>query len=248
MSDDALITTVEATEIDRGPAQIQQLLQTAVDKGIAPESMEKLVALYERLEDRASVKAFNRAFASFRSECPIIRKTKTARVRMKSGGTYSYDYEPLERLLPQLEPVLFRNGFSFWWDQSIDAHQIKATFILQHEDGHRQESHFSCPATTTNPGMSDQQKYASATSYAKRQALVAGLGLATADKDTDGNEANLDRITDSQAADIEAMLTEFRPDDRTRFLKWARVAAVEDIQRGDFASCIAALEKKRNAQ
>ncbi len=220
-----------------GGGEIGDLLRAAIDKDVTVESMEKLVGLYERMEDRNAVKAFNAAFKVFRAECPEIRKTQVVQ-----AGSFAYTFAPLDEIDRVVRPHLEAHGFSYWWDSDTNGGEITVTCKLEHEAGHSKESHFTCPFTS-KAGMSDQQKHASALTYGKRQSLTSVLGLSTTDADTDGG-APLSRIDESQAALLDELIRDSKAD-RAKFLKHAKVDKVEDILQESYGALVKALEEKK---
>ena len=96
--------------------------------------------------------------------------------------------------------------------------------------------------------MNDAQKDASATSFACRRALLLALGLVTANEDDDGAAlGTCAPITDSQAADLRAMIEETGADER-KFCAWAKVDRIEDISAEFFPRAVKALDAKRRRQ
>lgn len=77
--------------------------------------------------------------------------------------------------------------------------------------------------------MSDQQRYGSALTYAKRQVLISALGLSLADPDAPSERTEHVALTDAQVANLCAALDEIGPDGRARFLKWASIESPSDL-------------------
>lgn len=238
--DDETTETRVALATPKG--EVGGLIRAAIDHGVPAESMEKLVNLYERLEDRKARAAFNVAFAKFKAGCPPIIKTATAKIVGRSGSTFTYTYTPLDVLCRTVDPPLQKRGFAYSWDSSIDGGNLmNVVCSLVHRAGYSQSSRFSCPVES-KAGMSEQQKYASALSYAKRQTLTSVLGIATTDDDSDA--AQRETIGPNLIADIETMLSDLEatvPNCRKRFLKFCGVNAVEEIDVGAAESACAAL-------
>jgi hypothetical protein len=219
-----------------------ELIQHALESGTSADQLEKLVVLHERMSDREAAKEFIEALARFQSECPAILKTKTVNVQKRSGGHYSYDYEPLDRIVPVIAPHLLRNGFSYSWDSHSEGSIITTICTLSHINGHAKSSAFSTTTQSSNPGMSEQQKAAGALTFGRRQTLVQVLGLVTADRDTDCVPA--DKITAEQEANIEALISEVGAD-RAKFLKFFSVDKVENMLAAQYGAAVRALEQKR---
>jgi hypothetical protein len=83
MTTDQLPAVAEPRQVQRvdaplAPPTIEQILIAAVERGIDPDALEKLVALQERVEAKRAEKAFNAAMATFKAECPSILKNREA--------------------------------------------------------------------------------------------------------------------------------------------------------------------------
>ena len=120
------------------------------------------------------------ALAKAQGEFPAIPKNRTAKVPMKAGGTYSYDYADLSDIVQAVRPVLAKHGLSF--SQSVAGQVLRST--LFHSSGQMISSEipFNCP-----PGGRPQDT-GSALTYARRYCLCALLGV-VAEEDDDGNIA-----------------------------------------------------------
>lgn len=230
-----------------------QLILAAIDKGASVETLEKLVALKERIEDRDAARAFIRAMAAFQAECPLIRKKTTAKITTAGGGSYSYTYAELDEIVATIAPLVEAHGFSYTWDAKVEANGfLTCTIRIRHIGGHSETSSFSLP-TDTKSAMSSQQKQAAANTFAKRQTLVSGFGLTTTDEDTDGAEPRqMDptTITEDQVVALEDLLAARnagKPKEkaeafRARFLSHMDVDAIAKIPVGAFDRAVAALQ------
>ena len=100
--------------------QVTDLLRLAVDKDIPAESLEKIVALHERIADRLAAQEFADALAAFQAECPSIIKNATAVVTGRSGGQFSYKFADLDHIAGIVRAPLREHGLSFTWDSQTD--------------------------------------------------------------------------------------------------------------------------------
>lgn len=216
------------------PTAIIELLQTAVEHGLPVETLERLQALHERVSDRAAATEFARELAAFQEECPPIAKTSTANVTSKTGARYSYRYAELDQIARVVRPFLAKRGFSYTWDSEVRDRMLHCVCVLRHVNGHAERANFGAPVESP-AGMSEQQKHASALTYARRQSLVQVLGLTMTEPDTDG--ANPEPITAAQADDLRDLIEECGAN-LTRFLKWAKIERLEDLPARDFESAV----------
>jgi hypothetical protein len=218
------------------PSDVMSIMRLVIERGGSVEALEKLVALKERVDDRAAAMEFNAALAAFQAECPPIAKKSIAKIATKAGGEYAYRYAELDQIKRITQPILSKNGLSTTWDSEEAGGKITCTCTLRHVGGHAQTAKFVCPTDTTS-AMSSQQKNAAALTYARRQSLIQVLGLTTCDPDTDGKA--LESISFPDAEQIEAAIVSTKSD-RAKFLAYMRVKDVSEILAGD-------LEKAHNA-
>lgn len=235
---DAVASTQEnATEID-------SLIRLALERDVPVEKLERLVALKERVADKAAAAEFNFALSMFQEICPQISKKSTAEITTKSGIKYRYKYADLDHMARTIAEPLKKCGLSYTWDSMVKDTLLTCICTLRHLNGHTSSASFSAPIDM-HAKMTDQQKYAVALSYARRQSMVQVLGLTTCEPDTDGGET-VQTITDKQAADLKALMQEVKAD-IPRFLKYMEVKEVGSIKVQDYARAVAALEAKRRA-
>ncbi len=235
------LATVNGTN---GVNPLEQLLAAAVDKSLPVESMEKLVALYERVADRQSASEFNAAMAAFQAECPPIPKTSTATITTSGGSSYTYQYAELDEIARVIGPSLHSRGLSYSWDSTVVEGRLTCTCTVRHANGHSLPATFSCPIDD-RAKMSEPQKYAAALTYAKRQALIQVLGLTTTDTDSDGGDPGVtDTIGPGQQKIIDSLIDDSGAD-ITRFLAFVNVETIEDIRTGEhYEQAVALLQDK----
>jgi len=225
---------------------ILDLIHDAHKSGTAPEALEKLYALYERMEDRDAAKEFAAAMMRFKAKCPAIAKNKTASIVKKDGGhSHSYSYADLQEIVRIVDPILAAEGLSYTWDSEDAAGKLKTTCIISHIDGHHQQASWTV-TTETNAGMSAQQKVAAAFTFARRQTLVAALGLTTCDPDTDGAEVTgLRHITQNQVETIQSLLAELKMDEAHFLRMFPGVDSVKKLTTHQYPTAIFALNARK---
>lgn len=249
MSNGRHIEDAQAEIVPATQPSIMGMLQVAVEKlggEGAPamvEALTKLVDLHERMEAKRAEMSFNLALAAFQAECPSIPKSSTAKVTTSGGAGFSYNYAEIDQIAETTRPLLSKHGLAYSWDMTQTGESITCVCTLRHVDGHRVESTFACP-TDSRAAMSGAQKSGAALTYAKRQSLIAVLGLTTCDPDTDGAVNGHARITNEQARNIEALLSEVKAD-VPGFLKYMGAERIVDISTADYRKAITALESKR---
>lgn len=167
-------------------ANVGNLLALAIDKGITPESLEKLVMLQEHCMAKQAKDDFYRAMAGFQADCPIIGKNRKAEIR-SDKGSYSYGYADLAMVADTIKPYCEKWGFSYSFDQKFTEGTVETICIVRHEGGHEERTSFSGPSESANK-MSAMQKAVAATTTARRLALVLAFGLSVGE-DLDGRGA-----------------------------------------------------------
>jgi hypothetical protein len=105
-------------------------------------------------------------------------KSHTAKVPIKGGGSYSYQYASLDDTLAELLPTLNAAGITLLQPMVSDQYTVGVRTILQ---GFGEEMDLGTLVMPTNP---DPQKVGAIITYMRRYAL-GSLGL-VAEDDTDG--------------------------------------------------------------
>lgn len=226
----------------RDQSQAADLVRLAIDKDLSAESLEKIVALHERIADRLAAQEFADALAEFQSLCPLIPRNTVANITTRGGARFSYNFADLDTIVSTVREPLRRNGLSFSWDSKTEGGSITCVCTLRHVNGHKESASFSCP-TETPAGMTEQQKVAAALTFARRQALVQVLGITTTEPDADGGNT-VDTLTDTELSDLEALIDEVKPN-MPKFLEFMHVESLDQIRRGDLRRAVNALNQKR---
>lgn len=236
-------TETAITPSDNAALQMQELFRQALDKGEeGVGALEKLIDLQERVHKRRAELEFSLALAAFQKECPPVQKTSTAKIVTGSGSGYQFSYADFEEIVATVRPHLTAHGFAFTFDSSTDGRLLTCICTLRHEAGHRESSKFMLP-TENKSGASEQQKVGGALTYAKRQTLIAALGLSLTDPVPE-EHANVVRVDEQQAANIEALMIETGVTP-PRFCERFHIAAVADLPAALYTEAVRLLEKKR---
>ena len=232
---------------------VRDLLRLAVEKGLSPEGLERLVALSERVADRQSERDLAGALREFQRECPDIEKSKHVSIKTRGGDDYGYDFAPLDAIRGVIQPLLDKHGLGVSFDSDLDDKgRLVCTCWLHHEGGGKRSAKFCC-VVDGSPTMSGPQKTAGTLTFAKRQALVEVLGLTMTDPDTDGQtpDAPSPSLSEEHLANLRSLLDELGTRvDLKRFLEWLRVpegGSLSDVREADYPKAVEMLERKRRA-
>jgi len=172
----------------------QALITQALTSNASIETVEKLVALAERIHRETSRQAFHRAMAEFQRRAPVIPKTKRVRVPTRGGGSYSYKYAPLDRVMRLIRPILADVGLTpSWSSPTADATSVTLNCVISHEMGYEKDfgpTRMPLAVGDDGRGMNNSQRVGSATTYAQRYSLMSALGLVAEGEDNDGAGAD----------------------------------------------------------
>lgn len=196
-----------AVEIHRESSKVASMLEAVIKGGVTAENvnaMEKLVGLYERMQEKDAKSAFARAFSKLQAEMPPVQAMKPVPNR---DGSTRYKYAPYEEILKQIKPYLDKHGFSIRFSQKIpDEKRITMICTLMHVDGHSESNDFTCRVGQGPPSSNESQADGSASSYAQRGALCDCLNIQVRQDDDGRAEGGSDVITQEQADELEHRL------------------------------------------
>lgn len=216
---------------------IEAIVASAVNDKLPAAELKELLAVYREMQADRAKQAFNLAMADFRAKCPLIPRKRTADIATRSGAM-KYDYAALEDIAAVIDPVLTGLGLSYCWPSTTeDGGKLIVTCRVSHVDGHSEPGAFVVPVES-GAGMSAQQKYASASTYARRYSLIAALGLSTVDPDDDGRgDTPPETISTEEAMHIEDMLNQLGVESE---INRARKSVLDYIECEKLSDCPAA--------
>lgn len=229
----ALPVSVAPTPND--PFGIMSVLRFAVSSNVSADTIERLVALQERAQDRQAASEFYAAMGAFQSECPPIEKNRLKQIVSKKGAnhSYSYRYAELDQIARVTRPLLTKNGLSYTWDSATKDGMIFVTCKVGHVGGHSSVATFASPTKALTDSMSAQQEVAAALTFGRRQSLIQALGLTTCDPDRDGADAEVEKISEAQVKEIEERIVRTKSN-RESFLVHFDIGDVSDLLVRDF--------------
>ena len=178
----------------------QALIMTAIERNVPIEVLERLLVMRDKIRGEMAEVAFRESMSAFQAECPIIIKLKPV---YNTDGTVRYRYAPIEDIIPQVQPLMEKHGFSFDIETEQKGEMLFTTTTAYHILGHSKKSIFGVP-TEFNPAlkMSEQHKWISAQTIGKRVSFCNVFGILTGDGDNNG-EPQGDEITDEQKEEKE---------------------------------------------
>lgn len=220
------------------PTTPMQMLQIAVQQNADIDKLTKLMDLQERYEASQARKAFNEAFAAFKSEAVTIIKS----TEVKDGPLKGKKHANLFDVVVAVTPALSIHGLAMSWKLTKDEKDwLEITCTLRHVGGHM-ESVSMGSAPDTGPGRNAIQARASAKSYLERYTATAILGLAAKDADDDGN-GGAAYVTEKQAIDLKAKAEEVGAD-VAKFLRFLKVDSFAKLPAAQYKAALQALSDK----
>lgn len=223
------------------------MIDRALASGASPETLEKLFALYERVEENQARKAFDEAMSAAKAEIPVILKNRTVDFTSQKGRTH-YRHEDLAEIARTVNPILGKHGLSYRFRTSSAANEpVSVTCIVSHRLGYFEENTLVGPRDDSGNKNSLQQ-VGSTLTYLQRMTLKAALGLAAAEDD-DGQKAEdqpSEPISKEQASKVLALIEETGTDIE-RFCKYLGIASVAEMPSSILPRALASLNKKKVA-
>lgn len=163
----------------------QALLMHAIDQNLPIESMERLLAMRDKMEAEWAREQFFTALSGFQRECPVIEKGHD--VLNKDKKTVRYRYAALEDLAMGAGPTLEKWGLSWTCKPIQHDGNVGAELHLHHKDGHEEVTTFEVPIDP-DAYMTDPQKAAAALTFATRYAFKFATGIQTRGEDNDAQD------------------------------------------------------------
>lgn len=132
------------------------------------------------------------ALVAAQAELRNVAPDAEARVRMKSGGEFSYRYATLGSILAMARPVLGKHGLAIVQTPVARDGRVGVRTQVLHASGATLESELLLSVESDTP-----QAFGSAVSYSRRYSLTSLLGIAS-DEDDDAAAAQPKEAAPSQ--------------------------------------------------
>ncbi len=192
----------EIVEVRQENSSVETFISQAIQANVSIETLERLLAMRDKVKQEQSKEAFIRAMAQFQSDCPIIEKKKIVNDKF---GKKRYSYAPLESIVEQVKKLLADNGLSYDFDEIKDDKYVSAVCTVTHVLGFSKISTFKVEIGKEDY-MTDTQKYGARMTFAKRYAFCNAFGILTGDEDTDA-KGNDNVLSDNLKNSIEKITT-----------------------------------------
>lgn len=236
-----------AVEIQpQGQADIMSVIaRAASDHTFNVDTMERLLAMQERMEERQRQAEFNAAMSRLHAAMPRISKEGRIVIAAKEGKTGSVTkFARLEDIDRAVRPLLDAEGMSLSFDTQWVEGRVMVIGKLSHINGHSETKQIPLPLDVSG-SKNNVQAAGSTVSYGRRYLVKMFFNIIEDGEDNDGAGAPK-IVTQKQADELNDLLTEIGGGERERFLKWAGVAKVAEVPADKFDRGMAALLKKRS--
>ena len=239
-------TVERAPPITEEAALLDVIRRAAADPNVDVEKMERLMAMQERIETRRAATAYDIAMSEVQAAMtPVREDAENPQTKSKYAS-----YLALDRAV---RPIYTAHGFSISFDSGDGAPESYVR-VLAHV------SHKGCTRTykadmpADGKGakggdvMTKTHATGSAFTYGRRYLLALVFNLAIGElMDDDGNAAGAgEKIDAAQKETLIALIKETKSD-TVAFLKYFKVASIDELPLAQFNRAVAALNKKKGA-
>lgn len=217
-----------ARSVEVAPPSVAEILRAVVEKGVTTESVgvvEKVVALYERMEDKKAEREYTAALAALQAECQNVVATKDVDGKFR--------YAPFLDIWNAVRPAVERNHFTLQWSQEHQGDKIKVTLTLQHLSGHKRDFTYAMRLGSNAPGTPSGAQApvldSQAESRAKRRLLMDALNIVV-DAVTSAEDVGDGTLASQEEADdLFKRLVVLEPDDAKRAVSERRFLALAGV-------------------
>lgn len=210
---------------------MEVISRAAADPNTDVTKLERLMAMYERIEGRNAKAAYSTALAEMQMELPTIQER--GKIKIGSGDPQTYAlWEDINRII---KPILAKHGFALSFRTGQADCKITVTGVLSHKAGHSEETTIHLPSDTSG-SKNAVQAVGSSTSYGKRYTTAALLNLTSGDEpDDDGNLTGF--VTEEQAERILELLTKGKAD-VAKFCAYMKVPSIIQLPASEYSHAI----------
>jgi len=249
----AVAQTIAALPADRlpiepapGQSPIMAMIAQAVAAGQPLDVIRELKNMAKEIAADEAQRAFNVAFAAFKSEAIVVLRNRD----VTDGPLKGRKYAELHSFVDAAAPALARHGLSHSWSVTKDEKDwIEVTCTIEHVMGGKKQVAQGGPPDTGGAKNALQARISTVT-YLERVTFKAACGLAEKGDDDDGQSAGpgVETITEQQVMDLNDLLEETadgRPNHQSAFLKFMKVGSLTDIKAKDYRRAVDAINSTR---
>ena len=177
------------------PLSPLSILSNAVDKGASIETIERLVALHQQMEEREAKASFDEAMNAAQKEMEPIR---TNAENLETHSRYA-TYKAVDKAM---RPIYLRHGFGLSFNTE-DTPTPEAVKVICYVSRGKYERKYQIilPADGKGPKggavMTKTHASSAALSYGKRYLLCAIFNVVIDDNDKDGNAGAFSELSEA---------------------------------------------------
>ena len=216
--------------VDNSPSG---LLRLAVERNLDVDKLQQFMGLEREYRADVAKAAYHKAMSKFNG----LKKNVKHNRKGKTAGNAPFSYADYATLVAAVTPWMEQCGLTF--DHRQDAPVmgdkgvlwINVTCTIKHKEGHTEQYPFpAMPDMRLDGKVSPSQLIQLSITYAKRQTLSMGLGLATEEdkEDDDSKTPTVEMITEKQAADLYTMM-EDNINNKKSFFAWLKVESLAEL-------------------
>jgi hypothetical protein len=222
---------------------MEVISRAANDPNTNVDKLERLMAMYERINDRGAEQAFNEAMNEAQTAMrPIAADASNPQTKSKYASYMALD--------GAVRPIYSQRGFSLSFDTGDGAPEgyVRVLCYVGHRAGHSRTYHIDMPADGKGAKGGDVMTKTHATgsgvTYGQRYLLKMIFNIAVGGDD-DGNRAGLATgpISESQFKTLSDLLVKLDAD-IPKFCSHFRIEAVPDLPASKYSTAIEMLNMK----
>lgn len=240
-----------AATVSESQQMMNMIERVALDPNVDVEKLKAVLDMKEHIFDKNAEIAFNQAMSQVQSEAKAVFKSS------HNDQTRS-SYATMEQISRMLTPLYTKHGFALSYGSGVAATDgwFRITCLVSHNAGFSRDYWVDLPLDMSGiKGTTNKTAVHAAGStmkYGQRYLATLIFNLTFTDAhDDDGNAASpMPLVTDEQAANIKAILSELGDKVEGTFLNWIRkdynAVKIEEIPAAEYNRIIHKLEAKRN--
>ena len=166
-------------------ASVENMIMQAIKEGTPVETLERVLAMRDKLKAEYAKEQYDIAMSGFQSECPIIKRVKEG--SKTKSGQLAFKYAPLEVIIKEVQPMMRKYNLSYNF-KPMKNEQGKLTDVRCYATHINGYSDFSEMPVTEGGGtslMSGSQISAASITFAKRYAFCNIFGIVTEEEDNE---------------------------------------------------------------
>lgn len=182
-----------------GASLLEVISKAARDPAVDIDKMERLLAMQERVQEKAAKEAFTKAKIAMRPHLPEITMKGMIVIRKDNKIIQETPFARFEDLHELVMPILSEHGFDLKFKNGLSPDgKVRVTSILCHIDGHEDETHFDLPHDSSG-SKNPVQAVGSSTKYGMRYGTISILNLRVVGDDDDAVSAAPETVVTKSA-------------------------------------------------